>query len=185
MSNTLNVVWHIRTGDVCLHCTNASKYERLYNFIAETVGLNLKHRINNIVVHKQDSRVPLLFQNISNVTLHTDTNVGLAIRMFRQADILVTTGSSFSNTVALFTNLHKPLVFQTLDKDSELPEDGGRGSKAGFNSIGYIREKYFIVEGRAVRLDKDWSPVAYTSDDVYFILKSNGAVDRIESLSKV
>lgn len=172
----LNIVWHMRTGDVCLHCTNASKFEKVHKFIESILGPALANRTRTIVVHMADKRIPELFKNIPNAIMYTNREERNAIRLFRQTDILVTTGSSFPNSVSVFTPLHRPIIFQTLDKDAETADHGGRGQNPSF-----LREKYFLAEGRSVRLDADWDVVGFRAEDVKYILQCNGVLDRIQA----
>jgi hypothetical protein len=172
--SVLNIIWHMRTGDICLHCTNASKFERVHRFIETLLGPELANRTRTIVVHKADDRIPELFKNIPNVFMYTNKDERNAIRLFRQTDILITTGSTFPNSVALFTPLHRPVVFQTLDKDAETVAQGGRG-----NDPKLLRENYYLAEGRAVRLDADWNVIGFRPEDVNYILQCNGVLDRL------
>lgn len=174
----LNIVWHMRTGDICLHCTNASKFEKVHKFIESVLGPDLANRTRTIVVHMADKRIPELFKNIPNTIMYTNREERNAIRLFRQTDILVTTGSSFPNSVSIFTPLHRPVVFQTLDKDAETAEHGGRGRDPKL-----LREQYFLAEGRAVRLNADWEILGFRPEDVKYILQCNGVLDRIIAAS--
>lgn len=178
-SNTLNVVWHIRTGDLCLRCMNKTFYENINTFILKSMK-NTLVPINNIVVHQPDHRIQKLFEGLSNVIFHDQSDLTDIVRMFLNSDILITTGSSFANHIALFAPLFKPVIMQATDKDAvqQYHDDFGHRHV----DVRVIRDKYEIVEGRAIRIDDDGNIISYQPEDLLFILTANQAISRIEKL---
>jgi hypothetical protein len=110
----INIVWHVRTGDLCFRCENTAYFENIYKFIADGLA-GLPHQ--NIVAHLPEKRVAERFQNIT-YTEFSGNNIEDVVQLFMQADIFIATGSSFSAEIALFAKLFRPLVFISVDKDA-------------------------------------------------------------------
>jgi len=138
----VNIVWHVRTGDICLHCEDIGGlyYQGIYNFISMVLPHGTPHQ--NIIVHQPDSKhhlAPELFERIPNSTHFTSNNVSHAACNFLNADILVLTGSSFPSMVSWFSPHYKPLILQ---EKRDLKD---------FNR--HSRYPYIISPGEAIRLD--------------------------------
>ena len=185
LKNKLNVVWHIRAepGGICLHCSAVGTkvaedqqfFQRIHAFIADAVKLHAGLEYQNIFVHLEDPRVSTVLQDIPYALHYTNaSDVAAVVKLFLQADVLITTGSSFPNLVSYFTPLFKPVVIQALDKDAD-PAYTLYTPK----QLDAIIDSYSIIEGRAFRLDKDGNVMHYQSDDLSFRLQLNGALKRI------
>lgn len=113
----LNIVWHVRSGDVCPHCDNPSYYDTIYQFIARSLSRkNLteesgkfsvpqsNHRAlqsnvdwtfphQNIIVHQRyfSPHVPSLFSTVPYLVLFNSEDIGRVVETILHADILVTT----------------------------------------------------------------------------------------------
>jgi hypothetical protein len=180
--NKLNVVWHMRSGpELCLHCAAKDKlfFNRIHSFIAEGAKLIPGIEVQNIFIHLQDVRLPPLLVDIPNQVHYTKSDdIATVIRLFMETDVLITTGSSFSNIVSYFTPLFKPVVIEALDKDSDVGYVNFKATK-----VDSIIDNYAIIEGRSFRLDSDGNILHYMSDDLSFRLERNGAIKRITTLS--
>jgi hypothetical protein len=115
--NLTNVVWHVRVGDICLHCDEINTFQNIFNFLNRHFE-STKIPYQNIVVHLEEKKVNSLFHNIPNVIHYTDFNTTNAIDLFLNADILISSGSSFVNNVAMMSKLHRPLVIQMIAKEA-------------------------------------------------------------------
>lgn len=115
--NVTNIVWHIRVGDICLHCDEIHTFQNISLFIQKHFD-EIKLPYQNIVVHLEDKKVYKLFENIPNVIHYTNSNTSNVIDLFLNADILIATGSSFISTISMMTKLHRPLVIQMIAKEA-------------------------------------------------------------------
>jgi hypothetical protein len=173
----LNVVWHVRTGDLCLRCTNATFYENIERYLSSAIG---KLPRKNIVVHEAEkgtAKVPKLFENIPNTVFHINDDISLAVQMFLNCDILITTGSSFVNHVALFTPLFRPIVLQASDKDAvkQYHDDFGHRQV----NLKLVRDRYAIIEGRAIRIDDDGNIIQYPPEDLFVLVSKSDILARL------
>ena len=109
--NALNIVWHVRSGDVCPHCDNPSYYHTIFSFIVNSLyrgnltgergGLteergnvtapqsNLSHQ--NIIVHQRhfSPHLPHLFSTIPQLVLFNSDDMTRVVETMLHADILV------------------------------------------------------------------------------------------------
>ena len=173
----LNIIWHIRTGDLCLRCTNETFYENIERYLSLSLG---KLRRTNIIVHeaeKGSNRVAMLFTNIPNTVFHISDDITQAVQMFLGCDILITTGSSFVNHVALFSPLFHPIILQATDKDAVKQYHDDFGHKNV--DLKSIRDKYAIIEGRAIRIDDDGNILQYRPEDFLALVSRPDILARI------
>jgi hypothetical protein len=42
-----------------------------------------------------------------------------------------------------------------------------------------VRDKYMLLEGRAIRLDEEGKPISYKPSDMAFILRAVGVIERV------
>jgi len=173
----VNIVWHIRTGDICLHCEDrfGKYYQNIYSFILLALPAGTPHQ--NIIVHQADSKhylAPQLFDGLANLTHFTSDNVTHAACNFLSADVLMLTGSSFPSMVSWFSPHFQPLVLQE------------KRSQADFNH--HSRYPYAISPGEAFRLD-DGVLVNKTKSTEEMIvefrdaLRRNGVLTRIATVN--
>ena len=119
--NSVNVVWHVRTGDLCMHCADASYFVRVLNLIKQVVR---GCRINLMVISQDRLQVisDLGLQHIVGLLL-PDT-----FEAILTSDFLVTTGSTLPIMIAAFSH---PFNFVVLE---ESKHDAPYGSTHVFSS---------------------------------------------------
>ena len=119
-SSLINVVWHLRTGDACLHCTASDilYYSSIHTFIAAALG---SKPYRNIIVHQPHPSVhiPTLFASVPNITLFTSDDISHTTCLFFGANILVATGSSFPSLVPWFAPHFFPIMIEEERKWAE------------------------------------------------------------------
>ena len=122
--NALNIVWHVRSGDVCPHCDNPNYYHTIYQFIARSLskdnlteerGNLTNERGNftesqsnfdwtfphqNIIVHQRyfSPHIPYLFSSLPHLVLFNSNDMGRVVETMLHADILVTTDHTIINS---------------------------------------------------------------------------------------
>jgi hypothetical protein len=123
LSDKVNIVWHVRSGDACPHCdeakenSNSSYFHDLYDFIEKGLGPKYQNNMNIVVVHQKDftSRIPGLFRGIPQQSiLYRTDDLKNVICTFASADILISMGSTFPLLMSWFTPQHKPIVLQDI-----------------------------------------------------------------------
>ena len=162
----LNIVWHVRTGDICLRCSDTVFFNNVKAFL-RIVTLNVPSQ--NIIVHQRDERISAIFNASRDTILYADKNPENAVKLFLNADILVVTGSSFPAMVAWLTPLHQPLVLLSEKKEHFF---GGDENVKG--------TLYDLSEGRAIRLANDGQVLNYKSRDLTTLLRMKGVIQRVK-----
>ena len=170
LPHVINVVWHVRSGDICLHCADSDDqyYRKVQSFLSLVLA-GLPHQ--SIVVHLPtfSHRIPSLFKSVSNVTLFASENVTHAVCNFLNADILIATGSSFPALVSWFTPHYRPLIFEEQ-----------RNAANKFNS----KYQYAIAPEDALRLSDGTLVSNVTVAETLAILQHNGVIQRVMKYEK-
>jgi hypothetical protein len=118
----LNIVWHIRSGDVCHHCDQGRYYTGIYEFIISSFTNSSlpipKHQ--NVVVHQSQfsPNIPTLFADVPFLVPFSPDNLTDVICTFLNADVLIATGSSLPSMIAWFTDEQQPLLFEDVRYDA-------------------------------------------------------------------
>ena len=166
-NDRVNIVWHIRTGDICLRCLDLSFINNVKGFL-RNVTVNVPSQ--NIIVHQKDIRVHAIFNASRDTIFYTNGNPENAVKLFLNADILVITGSSFPAMVAWLTPLHQPLVLLSEKKEHFFWGDE--------NVKGTL---YDLSEGRSIRLAKNGQVLNYKSKDITSLLRMRGVIQRVKT----
>ena len=120
LQHLLVVAWHIRCGDITLHMDNRLFFENIGVLFSDTekkYGVEHKH----IFLGKQcNTQFEFLKQIFSTALFMMDTDLVSTLRYFREADILIHTGSSFTVAVATSGPKNTQLFFQSMPKEKEL-----------------------------------------------------------------
>jgi hypothetical protein len=113
----VNVLLHVRTGDICLRCKDVAYYERVVGFVQRAVASGAMLRIR----FESEHRLPALRAAFPTAEF-TQSSIMGAVCGFLTSDVLVTPGSSFSPYVAAFAPPWKPVVFEERRKEVGLME---------------------------------------------------------------
>ena len=105
-SDSLNIVWHIRTGDIDLHLNDSAFFETVAGHINKGLsGFTFSH---NIVYDGESSPTPsppsgfdFLTRVLPNCKLLPTKSSEISYRIMEAADVLITTGSSFAEAALL------------------------------------------------------------------------------------
>ena len=106
----INVMLHVRSGDICLRCKDVSYYKAIVDTIQRASGAKLELRFES------QNKLPELEAAFPNA-LFTQSSIMEAVCGFLTADVLVTPGSSLSPFVAAFSLPWRPVVFEELRKE--------------------------------------------------------------------
>lgn len=111
----VKIVWHVRTGDICLHCGDESYFDRVHKMLEESLA---GHKYK-IFFEAQD-QVDFLKVDFPTAQYNIESSLTETICNFITADILITSGSSLAPLVAAIGGMPwKPIIFE--EKQKELP----------------------------------------------------------------
>lgn len=121
---TINIVWHLRIGDISIHKNDSLHYETIY---IRLVNLLKRFQINLFFIYEcstcdLENGFSFLktFKNANFKTMFiSNLSILQSFNAMVQSDILITSGSSFSYAAAL---LSKNIVIFTENKAIECPE---------------------------------------------------------------
>lgn len=138
----LSVVWHVRNGDICLHCT-VEYFTGLRNRL-ERVLQKLGRSLHLIFDSEQE---PAFIRSVfPNDTYYVSAPLMEAVCRFLTADILITSGSSFPNLVSVFAPPWLPVVLEERRKEADWHDDAAW--KAGvFHHIHDSLEAVLLEDG--------------------------------------
>lgn len=113
----VRIVWHVRTGDLCLHCNDTSYFSRVDHLIRRAVN-----GYKFTVTFESQQRVPWLESQFPHYTMRVNSSLFDTVCDFISSDILITSGSSLAPLIAAAggTPWH-PIVFEEMIKDQGLP----------------------------------------------------------------
>lgn len=167
VKNELNLLWHVRSGDVCPHCDSIEYYNEIYSFILGMLSISGQSgiTIRNIVAHTVDftPRVDYLFQWIPNVIHFTTSNMTGVVCTFLNTDVLIATGSSFPSLVLWFSNQMQPVLMEDI-RHSAVTE------KAKYIYATRAMDSIRMENGKVKN---------NTTEDLHSALKNNGVFQRI------
>ena len=108
------VVWHVRTGDVCLHCHDVSYYTKLHARFERALGVPVDLHF--------ESQNPLGWLSglpeFANASFSHETSIHQLVCSFLTADVLITSGSSMPAFVAAFGAPWHPIVLEEVRKEA-------------------------------------------------------------------
>lgn len=120
-SSLIHAVWHVRTGDMCLYCGNATYFTDVWARITGALGAAaplLRLRFET----EKPQALDFLRPHFPEASINASSIVD-AVCDFLTADILLTSGSSFPAMVAAFAPPWTPVVFEERRKEIYLFSD--------------------------------------------------------------
>jgi hypothetical protein len=110
----VNMVWHVRTGDICLRCNDVQYYTQLYTRLETVIGA----RIN--LVFESQSEVEFLKREalFKDAVFISDATLMQTVCRFLTADVLITSGSALSAFTAAFAPPWSPIVIEERRKEA-------------------------------------------------------------------
>jgi hypothetical protein len=117
--DAVKVVWHVRTGDICLHCDDAGYYRRVRAVLEQALeGYEYK------VIFEAQEKVPMLEQEFPKAEFRINSKLVSTVCNFITADVLVTAGSSFAPMASMFGGTPwQPIVFEARMKEVPAMKD--------------------------------------------------------------
>jgi hypothetical protein len=118
-SSTVNIVWHVRVGDICLRCDDSDYYTSLYARMIRTARASLA---SHQLVFESQGAIDFLEKHIlfKDAIFNTNSTLIDSICRFLTADVLITSGSSLPPFVAAFAPPWSPIVFEERRKEARL-----------------------------------------------------------------
>lgn len=115
---TVQISWHIRTGDICLRCNDMDYWKRIYSQLLSVPAIARSHAIT----FESHDRVEWLekeplFAGASY--FHTNQSLLESVCRFITADVLISTGSSFGPFVASFLPPMQPILLEERRKEAK------------------------------------------------------------------
>jgi hypothetical protein len=119
--NLVQIIWHLRTGDICLHC-DPKFYQSGILPLLKRISQALQGYVNfKVSFLTQDATyaelIPILKQHGHHVLVGTPLMDSICTML--TSDILITSGSSFPATIAMFALPWQPVVLEELRKEVE------------------------------------------------------------------
>jgi hypothetical protein len=143
----LNVVWHVRTGDVCTHCSSVSYYTQLHARLAKAAGKPLRLFFES----QHDVAFLRAEPTFANAEFSHKHSMLESTCLFLTADVLVTSGSSLPIFISAFAPPWHPIVIEESRKE------------VNFHWVGDERQfTHFYKDSEAVRM---WNGVIPLSDE--------------------
>ena len=136
-SSVVNIVWHVRVGDICLHCNDLNYYSSLYSrLLTASSTLSTSHHL----VFESQGKLEFLEQHemFKWATFNYNSTLMETICRFLTSDVLITSGSSFPPFVAAFAPPWTPIVLEERRKEAP---------------VGSSMAHHFFNEEEAVLLD--------------------------------
>ena len=119
--HAVHVVWHVRTGDICLHCDEAGYYRKIASKLIKLVP----SRVHFIFEAQSDQIDFLRREDIFKLSLfYTNATLLATVCRFLTTQILITSGSSFPVFVAAFAPPWAPVIIE--EERKEATWDGDR-----------------------------------------------------------
>jgi hypothetical protein len=116
----INVVWHIRNGDLCLYCNDQSYFRRVHDLIvSSTDGLHKPIGFTFI----SENQAPIVSELFPEATQLFGNGILLqTVCVLLTADIVVASGSSFPIMLSIFAPKNSQIIFEEARK--EFKKDG-------------------------------------------------------------
>ena len=115
----VRVVWHVRTGDVCLRCNQVDYFEYLYTLL---LRMNVFQSYGHDLTFESQGRVDFLENHalFQNATFFHNSSLMDTVCRFLTADVLITSGSSLPVFIAAFAPPWAPIVLEERRKEAQL-----------------------------------------------------------------
>lgn len=117
--NVVNIVWHVRRGDINIH-EDMSYYDTVANNLLRSLSAERNDLGNRIRLHfelqQPDQQLEKLFPN---ATSFVDEDIFKSVCRFLTTDIFISSGSSFAIVLA-FSKSSKPIIFDEVRKEITL-----------------------------------------------------------------
>jgi hypothetical protein len=150
-SSTVNIVWHVRAGDICLHCDDPQYYTSLYaRLMTASPELLASHQL----VFESQGTIDFLrnHDTFKHATFNSSPSVVESVCRFLTSDILITSGSSLPAFVAAFAPPWSPIVLEERRKEASV---GDKMAHHFFNED----EAVLLEDGRPLLTDSEFSTV--------------------------
>ena len=154
---------------------NPQYYKNIFDYIGKSLG-SIPHQ--HVFIGKDydyEKLLCLLPQN--KYIIFNSENIHQDVKLIQTADIIITTGSSFSSSILWLCELDRPIILDSIQKEC-FNWKGGFAQK-------HIREKYSVPEGRSIRIDEKGFPLIRPPvEELYGDIKEKlldvGVLDRID-----
>jgi hypothetical protein len=149
-SSTVNIVWHVRAGDICLHCDPqyyTSLYARLMTAAPELLAANQ-------LAFESQGTIDFLrnHDTFRSAMFFSKSSVVESVCRFLTSDILITSGSSLPAFVAAFAPPWSPIVLEERRKEASV---GSKMAHHFFNED----EAVLLEDGQPLLTDSEFSAV--------------------------
>jgi hypothetical protein len=150
ISSTINIVWHVRVGDICLRCDDPNYFISLYSTLMNASPLFSSHQL---VFESQGAVVSLEKHEIFKRSIfYSNSSLVETICRFLTADVVITSGSSLLPFVAAFAPPWSPIILEERRKEASV----GREIPHHFFNAD---EAILLEDGRPLLPDDEFSAV--------------------------
>jgi len=121
--NKLDILFHVRKGDACLHCDDVDYFKRVYTILKNTTK-TFQHLEFNLVF-ESERPIPFLNNTFPDSRHYVgEANLLNTVCRMLTSDILVAGGSSFPPMIAMFASKRATIVFEDSRKESHTAPAG-------------------------------------------------------------
>mmetsp|Transcript_548 Transcript_548/g.809 ORF Transcript_548/g.809 Transcript_548/m.809 type:complete len:257 (+) Transcript_548:200-970(+) len=109
-SKQVNIVWHVRTGDLSLH-TDISYFNNILNSLVGIFGIKLLH-----LVFESQHPLPSLKATFPRAIFNIAKNITSTVCNFLTCDVFISSGSTMAAVLAFTQPLH-PIIVEEKRKE--------------------------------------------------------------------
>ena len=113
----INVMWHIRSGDLCLHCRDPNYITEVYDYLLELIGLKKEDatKFMNVFIESSHDLSELSRNAVGKHIQFTQHRLEESICKFITSDVYIGSGSSLSSVLA-FAEQNSPIIIEDRRK---------------------------------------------------------------------
>jgi len=144
--NKLNVVWHIRTGDIALYNNKVLYYDTLLRTLLDSTEMKRKDIGQRLqLVFESQEKVPFLESEFPTARFNIGKDIFSSICTFLTSDIFISCGSTFALVLAFAQQPHHPIIFEEVRKETYL---------GSYSREHTVRQRHIFTKDVAVLLEE-------------------------------
>jgi len=158
---SINVVWHVRTGDLALH-RNVIYYDVLLRTLLDGIEMTRKdigHKLQ--LVFESQEKVPFLENEFPAARFNIGKDIFSSVCTFLTSDIFISSGSTFAVVLGFAQQPRHPIIFEEVRKEVIWGD---------FSKKHTLRQRHIFTKDDAILLDEG-KPLM-RKEDVQRLLKT-------------
>ena len=149
--HTINILWHVRKGDITLHARNENYYTSVLDRLLDAIGSRREQLGRNVILKFiSEGNLSNIQQVIPAAEFNHDVNsLEDDVCFMLTSDILITDGSSLVYVVT-FGSSDSPLIIEERRKENHQHLEGGKLLQTPMKGI---KQQHIFTENIAILLD--------------------------------